>query len=282
MVDEASRRRLGAELRRLREQAGQTLEDAADRLECSPAKVSRIETGRVGVRPIDLRALLDCYAATGPTRAALLSVVRHQRRTDWWRAYADIIYEGYDLYIAYEQEATEIWEYQPQWVPGLVQTHDYATALAQAYDPTPGVAARYADLRHARQAILLRDDPPRLSLVLEEAVVRRPSTPLMRGQLRRLLDVAAAPAVSVRILPLSAGMHPAQNGGFIVLGFGPDGDRVAYTNDLTEGRLRHDAGTVGRYVSTFERLRELALAEDESAAFLTRVLGRGTRATPDR
>lgn len=282
MVDEASRRRLGAELRRLREHSGRTLEDAAERLECSPAKVSRIETGRVGVRPVDLRELLDCYDATGPARAALLAVVRQQRRTDWWRAYADIIYAGYDIYIAYEETATEIWEYQPQWVPGLVQTYDYARALAEAYDPAPGVATRYADLRHARQAVLLREDPPLLSLVLDEAVVNRPLDHLMRDQLRRLLDAAELPAISIRILPRSVGMHPAQNGAFIVLGFGQEDDRVAYTNNLTEGYLSHDAGAVGRYVSTFERLRELALSEQDSTALLTGVLAagrRGTRAT---
>jgi transcriptional regulator with XRE-family HTH domain len=270
VIDEASRRLLGAELRALRERAGRTLEHAAARLECSLAKVSRIETGRVAVRPLDLRELLDCYEVGGARRAALLSVVRQQRRTDWWREYADIIYDGYDLYIGYEDEATEIWEYQPQWIPGLLQTGDYAAALAMAYGAPPHDATRYADLRQARQAILLRDDPPRLTVVLDESVLLRPSTTtgLMRDQLRHLVDAAARPTVSVRVLPLSAGMHPAQNGAFIVLGFAPEDGRLAYTNSLTEGRLSHDDTTVGRYVTAFDRLRELALSEVDSVAFV--------------
>jgi transcriptional regulator with XRE-family HTH domain len=276
VIDEASRRRLGAELRALRERAGRTLEHAATRLECSPAKVSRIETGRVAVRPLDLRELLDCYEVGGARRAALLSVVRQQRRTEWWREYADIIYDGYDLYIGYEDVATDISEYQPQWIPGLLQTVDYAAELAMAYGAPPHDATRHADLRQARQAILLRDDPPRLTVVLDESVLLRPSktTGLMCDQLRHLVDAAARPTVSVRVLPLSAGMHPAQNGAFTVLGFAPEDGRLAYTNSRTEGRLSHDDTTVGQYVTTFDRLRELALSEVDSVAFVEDTLGR--------
>jgi transcriptional regulator with XRE-family HTH domain len=270
VVDEASRRLLGAELRALRERAGRTLEHAAERLECSPAKVSRIETGRVSIRPLDLRELLDCYAVGGARRAALLSVVRQQRRAEWWREYADIIYEGYDLYIGYEQEATEIWEYQPQWIPGLLQTVDYAAELAMAYGAPPHDATRYGDLRQARQAILLRDDPPRLTVVFDESVLLRPSQTagVMRDQLRHLIDAAARPTVSMRVLPLSAGMHPAQNGAFTVLGFTPEDGRLAYTNTLTEGRLSHDDTTVSQYVTAFERLRAMALSEVDSLAYV--------------
>jgi transcriptional regulator with XRE-family HTH domain len=275
VIDEASRRLLGAELRALRERAGRTVEHAAQRLECSPAKVSRIETGRVAVRPLDLRELLDCYGVGGARRAALLSVVRQQRRTEWWREYADIIHEGYDLYIGYEEGATEIWEYQPQWVPGLLQTVDYAAELAMAHGAPPHDATRYADLRRARQAILLRDDPPRLTVVIDESVLRRPSktTGLMDDQLRHLLDVAAQPTVSVHVLPLSAGMHPAQSGAFVVLGFAPEDGRLAYTTNLTEGRLSHDDHTVGQYVAVFDRLRVIALSEEDSMAFLADAVG---------
>lgn len=270
MIDEASRRLLGAELRALRERAGRTLEHAAERLECSPAKVSRIETGRVAVRPLDLRELLDCYEVGGARRAALMSVVRRARHTGWWREYADIIYEGYDLYIGYEEEATELWEYQPQWVPGLLQTTDYAAELAMAYGAPPHDATRHAKLRQARQAILVRDDPPRMTVVIDEPVLLRPShtAGLMRDQLRHLVDAAARPTVSIRILPLSAGMHPAQNGAFIVLGFAPEDSRLAYTNNLTEGRLVHDDDTVGQYIAAFERVRAMALSEPDSLAYV--------------
>lgn len=273
-VDRAtSRHRLGKELRRLREHTGRTLEEVAERLECSVAKVSRIETGQVAVRPIDLREMLDCYGIAGARRTAMLSVARQLHQRDWWRTYADIIYDGYDHYVGYEEEASEIHEYQPQWIPGLLQTHDYARAMAEAYGSSPEDAGRLADLRHARQAILLRDDPPHLSVIIDEPALRRPGPVpgLMRDQLRHL--IAAGPRVTVQVLPLSAGMHPGQCGGFIVLGFAdPAEGNVVYTDNLTEGQLIHDPEHVARYAWTFGRLRELAMSHQQSARLIEELI----------
>jgi transcriptional regulator with XRE-family HTH domain len=264
-----ARRRLGVELRRLRERAGRTLEEVAAWLECSPAKVSRIETGQVSVRPLDLRELLDRYGVTGAQRTALLAAVR----PGWWREYLDVIYAGYDLYVGYEEEAVEVWEYQPQWIPGLLQTYDYAKALGEASGRGAEVAGRLADLRQARQAALLRDDPPQLSVVIDDAALLRTASPsLMRAQLHQLVRSARSPHITVQILPAAAGPHPGQNGGFIVLGFAGDDPHVAYTNNLTEGQLIREPENVRHYVQAFDRLRELALPPVESLAFIERLV----------
>lgn len=265
-----SRQRLGQELRQLREQASRTLEDVASLLDCSTAKVSRIETGQVAVRPLDLREMLAAYGATGARRTALLSAARLQQKRGWWREYADIIYSGYDQYVGYEEEAVEIAEYQPQWIPGLLQTRAYAVALAGAYGATPEDIERLADLRQARQARLVGDAAPRLSIVLDECVLRRPvSVPgLMRDQLLRLAGLVGT-SVTVQVLPLDVGMHPAQSGGFILLGFADPADPpVVYTDNLTEGQVIHEAPYVSRYRRAFDRLHELALSRDDSATLI--------------
>ncbi|MFC5290504.1 helix-turn-helix transcriptional regulator [Actinokineospora guangxiensis] len=268
-VSAESRRRLGRELRELRERAGKSLEEVAERLDCSVAKVSRIETGQVAVRVLDLREFLDSCGVGGARRAALLAVARQQQRKDWWREYADLINDGYDHYVGYEEEATAILEYQPQWIPGLLQTHGYARALAEAFGVAPENAARVADLRMARQSVLRKADPPALDVVVDESALLRscPDPEEMRAQLRRLLE----PGPLVRVLPLAAGMHPAQPGGFIVLGLGP-GDAVAYTDDLAEGRLVTTPTLVARFTRVFDALREVALSPGDSRAFIEALL----------
>jgi transcriptional regulator with XRE-family HTH domain len=258
------RRRVGGELRQLREKTGKTLDEAAARLECSAAKISRIETGQVAVRPLDLRELLDFYDVTGARRAALLAVSRQRGKRP---EYAGVIYDGYNLYLGYEEEAGEIREYQPQWIPGLLQTPAYARALSGAAGSTPEIAERRVELRMERQALLRRKNPPLLSVVVDETVLRRPAAEpgLMSEQLRHLVKAAADPCVSVRVLPLAAGMHPAQAGGFIILGFADPADpKVVYTDDLTEGRLTQEPDRVAHYVSAFEAIQSLALTPDES------------------
>ncbi|ONI70281.1 DNA-binding protein [Actinosynnema sp. ALI-1.44] len=264
------RRRLGAELRHLRDQAGRTLDEVAARLECSSAKVSRIETGQVAVRPIDLRELLDYYDVSGAQRTVLLAVVRHGKQR-WWRDYADVIYPGYDLYVGYEDEATEILEYQPQWIPGLLQTHAYAQALGEAFGRPSEVARRWADLRMARQAILVRDTPPSLSVVLDDSVLHRVAAVprLAAEQLRHLMTVGSS--VRIQVLPASVGLHAGQAGGFIALRFaGADDVPVAYTNNLTEGHLIRDG--VNEYLSVFDKLRQDALSPEDSLAFVEGLL----------
>ncbi|ANN17934.1 DNA-binding protein [Amycolatopsis orientalis] len=267
------RRRFGGELRHLREQAGRTLDEAAARLECSAAKVSRIETGQVAVRPLDLRELLDFYEVTGARRAALLTVSRQRGKRP---EFEGVIYDGYNLYLGYEDEAAEIGEYQPQWIPGLLQTREYAHALSVAAGSTPEIAERRVGLRMDRQKRLRGENPPRLSVVVDESVLRRPVAEpgLMTAQLRHLAVAAEDPHVTVRILPSSAGMHPAQAGGFIILGFPrPEDPKVVYTDDLTEGRLTQEPDRVAQYVSAFERVQSLALTPAESVELIHEVAG---------
>ncbi|MEV6906160.1 helix-turn-helix transcriptional regulator [Amycolatopsis sp. NPDC051071] len=267
------RRRFGGELRQLREKAGRTLDEAAARLECSSAKISRIETGQVAVRPLDLRELLDFYEVTGARRAAMLAVSRQRGKR---LEFDGVIYDGYHLYLGYEEEAVEIREYQPQWIPGLLQTREYALALSLAAGSTPEIAERRAGLRMDRQGRLRRENSPRLSVVVDEYALRRPvpEPGLMAAQLRHLAETAGDPHVSVRVLPSSAGMHPAQAGGFILLGFPlPDDPNIVYTDDLTEGRLTQEPARVAQYVTAFERVQALALGPAESVELIHDVAG---------
>lgn len=273
----ARRRRVGAELRRLREVAGKTIEEVAAHLECSSAKVSRIETGSVSVRPLDAREMLELYGVAGARQDALVRLVRQTRHQGWWHSYGDVVYEGYEIYVGLEDEATTIWTYEAYVIPGLLQTRGYALALSRAYGVPPETAERYAGLRTLRQALLNREDPPQLWVVIEDAVLRRPTRDpeIMREQLRFLATATAWPNVTIQVLPLSAGLHAAQGRAFILLGFANPADpKVVYTDNLTAAQLIDTKDEVDRYAWTFDTLRELALPPDASADLIGK-LARG-------
>ena len=264
------RRRLGIELRRLREQAGLTIEEVATVLECSHSKISRIETGRVGATPRDVRDMLELYKVRQDQRDALILFARKARQRGWWQAYSDtpII-----PLVGLETAANRIEQYEARVVPGLLQTRDYAGAIIGAQNPdlSPEQIERWIELRMARQQILRQTEPPELVVVLEECVLRRPvgGRRVMREQLRLLAEAATLPAVTLQVLPLSVGEHAAISGAFVILGFSePDGPDVVYL-ELDAGDLYVDTpAQVRRYADAFERLRRTALSPNDSAAVL--------------
>jgi transcriptional regulator with XRE-family HTH domain len=264
------RRRLGMELRKLREQADMTGEEVCEKADWSTSKLSRIETGRVSVLPADVEFLLTIYGAGGEEAQQLAEFAARSSERGWWHRYNDVLPEWFEVYLGLEAEAAVIFTYQAEVVPGLLQTEEYASALmAAAVAPdTPEEIERRVALRTARQARLTAaEDPLRLHAVINEAVLRRlmGGPGVMRGQLRRLLDAAALPTVTVQVLPFSAGAHPSTTGGFNVLEFTePTDPRMVYVEGLTSSVYLEKPREVGRYRLAFDRMTAAALSPEDS------------------
>ncbi|WP_188196675.1 helix-turn-helix domain-containing protein [Nonomuraea sp. SYSU D8015] len=271
----AHRRQLGAELRRLREASGKTIEATAGHLECSSAKVCRIENGHVAVHPRDLHAMLGLYGVTGARGAALLALVRQSRdKSGWWHTYADVIAEGDEFFLSLEKEAAIICDYQPFLMPALLQSEAYMHAVIDAGAP-PAVEDQRAALRHHRQSIVTGDRPRQLHVLLEEGVLHRPvgTSGVMREQLQHLLDMGARPGVRLQVLETSVGHHAAEGRAFTLLGFpDPDEPKVVYLELFNDSCLLDDPGKTAGYGRVFSFLQDIALSPSESASLIKTLL----------
>ncbi len=281
------RRRLGAELRTLREQAGLTIEDAATGLECSVSKVSRLETGQGIPKGRDVRDLLDRYEVTDQAqRERLMRWVRDGQRQGWWHDYSDVLAVGPDdplvpdnlsRYVALEQDASEVRSFETALVHGLLQTEHYARAvLSTTSTADREVTDRLVELRMRRQNRLYVDDDPLIvHMVLDEAVLHRPigGAPVMRAQLTRLLADAQRPNITIQVLPFSIGAHRAMDGPFMVLAFSDsdDNDLVYVESHLSQLYLEkeHD---VQVYNLVFDALVDRSLSAEQSVAFISNLL----------
>jgi transcriptional regulator with XRE-family HTH domain len=268
-----SRRRLGGELRKLREAAGLTIEYVAETLECSSSKISRIENAQVKAAPRDVRDLLEIYGIVGQQRDELLRMARDARQTVWWQRYRDL--PSVPL-TGLETAASSIRTYLPLLVPGLLQTEDYARAVLRAilFDlPTEEIELRL-ELRMARQSLLTGDDPPALWVVLDEAVLRRQigGREVMHAQVERLVDAAALANVTLQVLPYSAGQHAGLDGEFTVISFADRNDTdVVYIEHTTSDLYLEDDDSIQRYSLMFDHLRAAALSPPNSLKFLVQV-----------
>lgn len=266
-------RQLAAELRRMRDAATLTGEEAAARLGWSASKISRIETGQTPASLADLRRLLDVYEVFGSQRERLELLVESAAQRGWWDAYADTLGPEYAALIALETEAESVRWYSPMLIPGLLQTEQYAREVIRSglLIALPGEVERRVQVKMTRQRVLTNDNPLNLSVILDEAAILRPvgSPEVMRKQLAHLNTVATLPNVTILVLPLAAGTHPATSGEFTILGFpelvAPD---VVYLENMTTDLYVEREGDVYRYAIAFDRLRELALSADESATLI--------------
>lgn len=271
------RRRLGIELRRLRELAGYTGDEVADRLEWSHSKVSRIETGRIAVHPNDVRLLLDLYTVEDhQTRSALVSLARDGRQKGWWHAFNDVLSKRHALYIGLEADAESINVFEPLIIPGLLQTQRYARAVIRGGPAQLPVAdmERLIEVRLARQDLLGKDEGPRYWAIFDEAVVRRRlgGEEVMREQLERLIDAAARPRTTIQIVPFGASGHAAITGPFAVFGFPEPTDPEIVYMETVAGELyleRPEEVRSGR--RAFEHLQALALSPGDSISFIEKV-----------
>ena len=203
------RRRLAAELRRLRVSEGKTAEDVGAALSWSKAKISRYELAQGGLKPADVARLLDFYQVHGGHREQLLALAEEATHKGWWEAYSDVLTEGHLEYIGLEAEATSILEWQINVVPGLLQTERYAREVLTGYQGvatiSPRAIERRLETRLVRQQLLTRDEPLKYVGLLDEAVLlrQRGDRSVMQAQLRRLTDFSeSSDNVTIRVVPL--------------------------------------------------------------------------------
>jgi transcriptional regulator with XRE-family HTH domain len=270
------RRRLGQELRQLRDAAGLTIEEVAQRLEVSPAKISRIETGRVSVRPRDVSDLLDQYEIYGTHRDNLLTLTREARQQGWWHSYSDVLSEGTDIWVGLEAEAEEIRLYEVQLVPGLLQTSEYAGTVLRAHyrSEPPGQIERRVELRMARQQLVIEQNTTPIWAVLDEAVLRRHIGPpeLMQSQYRQLLELSEKNNITIQILPLVAGVYSGVPGAFTIMRL-PHPDPEVVVIEYRGGNLYIERSEdVTAHAHVFDRIRATAKGPEESTSYISHLV----------
>ncbi|RLV09889.1 transcriptional regulator [Streptomyces griseocarneus] len=268
-------KRLGAELRKLREAAGMSGEDAAEALECGQAKISRIETGTNGIRPFELRGLLRAYGVTDPALIdSLVDLAREGRRQGWWNHYAGSFPGIADL-AHLESKAVTVQVWQTVLVPGLLQTPGYMRALFRGgrhgYDDAE--ADRCVAARTARQAVLDKPDAPELTALVYEAALRCPvgGPDVMRDQLRHLAERAGGERVRLRVLPFDTGEHGGLDGPFVIYGLLASGMDVVMADSLTGAAHLDQDEEVRRYRALFDSLASRALPPAASVELIERL-----------
>jgi transcriptional regulator with XRE-family HTH domain len=270
------RRRLAAELRRLRDQSGLSTTDAAKRLGWQASRVSRIETRQSGIGAPDLRKLLNVYGVEDEEyRTYLAEIARRVNERGWWQKYAGLIGGDYADLISLEEEARTIRTYEQELVPGLLQTSDYARTVLRVGRPTETTEQidRRVEVRMERQEVLVRTDPPppRFSVVLSEGALRRPvgGYEVMRRQLEYLMRPRDRANVTVQVLPFDAGVHPSMMAPFTMITF-PDPDDLGVVNveNATGTLFLEEPDELRVHEEIWGTLQASALSADDSQAFL--------------
>lgn len=272
------RKKLGIELRRLRQGANISADEAASQLELSASTISRGETGIVTIHPRDVDAMLRLYGvADGRKREALLALARKSRERGWWHHYRNVLSGDLVNYISVEYGASTISSFQTMLLPGLLQTADYTRAVAAVLprQAKPAVVERLVEMRIRRQEMLLeREDPMPLRVVLDESVLHRPigSPKVMKGQLRHLVEVAEGDNVTLQIMPYSAGMHAGLGGPFTLFGFAePMNLAIVHVENHVNFLLVEDEPDIRHYELVFHRVQESALPAAESLALVEHI-----------
>ncbi|MFE3327848.1 helix-turn-helix domain-containing protein [Streptomyces sp. NPDC059176] len=266
------RRRLGQELRRLRELKGMTAEEVAERLLVSQSKISRLENGRRSISQRDVRDLCGVYEVEDHRVVeSLMQMAKDSRQQGWWHAFGDI---PYSVYIGLETDAASLRVYEPQIVPGLLQTREYAEALiAGALPETPvsDVEKRVQVRLRRQERVISPESPLRLWAVVDEAALRRVvgNRELMREQLEYLIEQSQLPHVTVQVLPFSMGAHPGITGHYAILEFPDTADSsVVYIEGVTSDLYLEKANDVHKYTVMYEHLRAQALSADHTREFI--------------
>lgn len=278
------RRKLGAELRALRTGTGLTSGEAARLVGWHQSKVSRIETGASGVKPADVRLLLDAYGVRDARlREVLLALAGSDGagRHHWWHAYRGVLPPAYRDFISLESQASAMRTLETSVVPGLLQTPEYARAVTRAAtggtdDGTDDRIDALVAVRLARQEVLRADPPLRFSAVLDEAVLRREvgGPEVMRRQLERLVEAARLPQVTLQVLPFTAGEHVGVTGPFVIFSFSSTSDLdVVVLDHLTSSLYLERKEDLQAYTEAFDTLRLHALSPEESLDHIAAIGG---------
>jgi transcriptional regulator with XRE-family HTH domain len=266
---------LGTELRRLRDRAGVTSSAAAKAIGGSESKISRMELGRSGFKEADVAILLSLYGITDEDeRDQLLSLARRANQPGWWHSYSDVLPSWFQSYIGLEQAAARIRTYEPRFVPGLLQTEDYAAAVISLGDFPPEEVERRVSLRATRQR-RFREGALRLWAVIDETTLRRPvgGPEVLRGQLEYLLSVAKQPWLTLQVTPFEASAMHAATGGFTILRFAdPQLPDVVYVEQLGNALYLDKREDVDRYTLAMDRISVVSADPDESIDLIGTIL----------
>lgn len=263
------RRELGTLLKQLRIQRGWTAEQVGEWLRFSPSKMSRLETGHRGANARDVNALCDLYGVDDEQRRRLLELASEGKQRAWWQPLG----LPYSTYVGLESEAVSISDFGLGFIPGLLQTADYARAIVRVVSPemVPEVVEQRVQGRMARQQLLDRENAPQFEAVVDESVLHRAvgSGAVMRVQLERLLELSERPNVTLRVIPYEAGALPAGNNKFIILRFASaEVKDVVFIEGLTRELYLDDPDEVETYNTTFRTLVQLAASTDETRAII--------------
>lgn len=279
-IPTAPQRALANALERHRVAAGLDREEAAEALMWTPMKLYRIETARVTVDPADVLQMSRAYRIGEADTASMVALAQQARKRGWWQGMSGVLPEGFSVHLELESAARQIRTYEAQFMPGLLQTEEYARAMiaARSVRGTPEEVERAVAVRMRRQQILSRavPPPPHIKAVLDESVIRRVvgGRDVMRQQLTRLLELASdGSRFTVYVLPFTAGAHPAGNGSFTLL---EPADRAfpvtASTDRPTETLIEDSAEAVGLYSTIFDHLVAAAVGAAESSTLIAEAI----------
>jgi len=268
---------LGSQLRLLREGKGITREEAGYRIRASGSKISRMELGRVSFKERDVVDLLELYGVDEAEVATLVELAREANSPGWWHKYGDVLPDWFQVYVGLEEAASLIRLYEVQFVPGLLQTADYARAVVRLGQPgaRPEEIERRVSLRMGRQELLSKQGGPRLWAVVDEAALRRPigGTEVMRAQLEQLIEATEEPNVTLQVMPFRSGGHAAEAGAFTIMRFPePDLPDVVYLEQLTSALYLDKRDDVEKYTEVMERLSVESESPERSVDILSGML----------
>jgi hypothetical protein len=269
---------LGAQLRRLRETAGVSRDDAGYHIRASGSKISRLELGRVSFKERDVSDLLDLYSVGGEQKDQLVQLTREANATPWWQKYREVVPDWFQVYVGLEEAATLIRVYEVQFVPGLLQTEEYARAVV--LQGSPGLSADEVDnrvsVRLGRQRLFAKEEnAPRLWAIVDEAALRRPmgGRDVLAGQVKRLMEAVGESNITLQVMPFKYGGHGAEGGAFTIMRF-PEADLpdMVYMEYLTGAHYIDKPEEVEVYAAVMERLSVAGTSPEKTRDILADIL----------
>jgi hypothetical protein len=265
---------LSRQLQALREKAGLSYLEAGEAIYSSEWTIRRMERSEGGLKPLTLKSLLMAYGITDKSEIdAFLALARQAGTPGWWHSYDDILPAWFRTAVGLEEAATLIRAYEPQVIPGLLQTQGYIRAITAASFPTAteDFSERAVALRLARQQLLHRPDPPRYWVVLDETALRRPigSRHVMRDQIEHLIHAAQQPSITLQVIPFTAGWHPALYGMFNIFRM-PDDQLpdIVYSEALTGANYLSKPEETARYTEALDRMCAQAASPEQTITIL--------------
>ena len=265
---------LARQLQVLREKAGMSYEQAATAIYSSEWTIRRMERAEGGLKPLTVKSLLQAYGVTDPGEIdAFLGLARDASKPGWWHSYDDVLPSWFRVAVGLEESASLIRAYEPQVVPGLLQTEGYIRAITAASFPAASdeETERRVALRLARQQLLCRPEPPEYWVVMDETVLRRPigGHKVMRAQLEHLIRAAGQPKVTIQVIPFAAGWHPALYGMFNLFRFPSEQlPNIVYTEALTGAYYLNKPDESARYTEALDRMCAQAASSEHTISIL--------------